>query len=167
MEVAVMDDGRIVHTGTMAELAADKTLQTRLLGFINLGRVSPALFVDAGMVWTGASWDEAIRRTGTRGNALAKWNPEVLGKNPGTVRVGMAPPIQTKRPAANAKPPVASTIPDIHITSRRPIRSISARSWSPSRARSSFVAGSVYPPRGRWAIKTPASSLPSTSSSLR
>jgi branched-chain amino acid transport system ATP-binding protein len=34
--VAVMDDGRIVHTGTMAELAADKALQTRLLG-LSLG----------------------------------------------------------------------------------------------------------------------------------
>ena len=30
--VAVMDSGRIVHTGRMAELAADETLQTRLLG---------------------------------------------------------------------------------------------------------------------------------------
>ena len=30
--VAVMDDGRIVHTGTMAELAADEGLQQRLLG---------------------------------------------------------------------------------------------------------------------------------------
>lgn len=30
--VAVMDDGRIVHRGTMAELAADESLQTRLLG---------------------------------------------------------------------------------------------------------------------------------------
>ncbi|MEK6245867.1 MAG: ABC transporter ATP-binding protein [Pseudomonadota bacterium] len=30
--VAVMDAGRIVHTGRMAELAADATLQTRLLG---------------------------------------------------------------------------------------------------------------------------------------
>lgn len=30
--VAVMDDGRIVHTGTMAELAGDTDLQTRLLG---------------------------------------------------------------------------------------------------------------------------------------
>ncbi|TFW20176.1 ABC transporter ATP-binding protein [Massilia arenosa] len=30
--VAVMDDGRIVHTGTMAELAADDALQQRLLG---------------------------------------------------------------------------------------------------------------------------------------
>ena len=30
--VAVMDDGRIVHRGTMQELAADSTLQTRLLG---------------------------------------------------------------------------------------------------------------------------------------
>jgi branched-chain amino acid transport system ATP-binding protein len=30
--VAVMDAGRIVHTGRMAELAADAALQTRLLG---------------------------------------------------------------------------------------------------------------------------------------
>jgi branched-chain amino acid transport system ATP-binding protein len=30
--VAVMDSGRIVHTGTMAELAADEALQRRLLG---------------------------------------------------------------------------------------------------------------------------------------
>jgi len=30
--VAVMDDGRIVHAGAMAELAADEALQTRLLG---------------------------------------------------------------------------------------------------------------------------------------
>lgn len=30
--VAVMDDGRIVHSGAMAELAADEDLQTRLLG---------------------------------------------------------------------------------------------------------------------------------------
>jgi branched-chain amino acid transport system ATP-binding protein len=30
--VAVMADGRIVHTGAMAELAADEALQTRLLG---------------------------------------------------------------------------------------------------------------------------------------
>jgi branched-chain amino acid transport system ATP-binding protein len=34
--VAVMDDGRIVHTGTMAELAGDTALQTRLLG-LSLG----------------------------------------------------------------------------------------------------------------------------------
>jgi branched-chain amino acid transport system ATP-binding protein len=31
-DVAVMDDGRIVHTGSMADLAADETLQHRLLG---------------------------------------------------------------------------------------------------------------------------------------
>jgi branched-chain amino acid transport system ATP-binding protein len=30
--VAVMDNGRVVHTGTMAELAADQQLQQRLLG---------------------------------------------------------------------------------------------------------------------------------------
>ena len=34
--VAVMDDGRVVHTGAMAELAADVTLQQRLLG-LSLG----------------------------------------------------------------------------------------------------------------------------------
>ncbi len=31
-DVAVMDDGRIVHEGAMAELAADEALQTHLLG---------------------------------------------------------------------------------------------------------------------------------------
>jgi branched-chain amino acid transport system ATP-binding protein len=31
-DVAVMDDGRIVHSGTMAALAADEALQQRLLG---------------------------------------------------------------------------------------------------------------------------------------
>ncbi len=31
-DVAVMDDGRIVHTGTMADLAADEALQQHLLG---------------------------------------------------------------------------------------------------------------------------------------
>jgi branched-chain amino acid transport system ATP-binding protein len=30
--VAIMDDGRIVHRGTMAELAADRALQERLMG---------------------------------------------------------------------------------------------------------------------------------------
>jgi len=30
--VAVMESGRIVHTGRMADLAADEPLQTRLLG---------------------------------------------------------------------------------------------------------------------------------------
>ena len=34
--VAVMDDGRVVHTGAMAELAADTSLQQRLLG-LSLG----------------------------------------------------------------------------------------------------------------------------------
>ena len=34
--VAVMDDGRVVHRGPMAELAADQTLQQRLLG-LSLG----------------------------------------------------------------------------------------------------------------------------------
>jgi branched-chain amino acid transport system ATP-binding protein len=31
-DVAVMDDGRVVHSGTMAELAADEALQQHLLG---------------------------------------------------------------------------------------------------------------------------------------
>ena len=31
-DVSVMDNGRVVHTGTMAELAADEALQQRLLG---------------------------------------------------------------------------------------------------------------------------------------
>jgi branched-chain amino acid transport system ATP-binding protein len=30
--VAVMDDGRVVHRGAMAELAEDEALQHRLLG---------------------------------------------------------------------------------------------------------------------------------------
>jgi branched-chain amino acid transport system ATP-binding protein len=34
--VAVMDDGRVVHTGAMAELADDEALQQRLLG-LSLG----------------------------------------------------------------------------------------------------------------------------------
>ena len=34
--VAVMDDGRVVHAGGMAELAHDDALQTRLLG-LSLG----------------------------------------------------------------------------------------------------------------------------------
>jgi branched-chain amino acid transport system ATP-binding protein len=35
-QVAVMDNGRVVHAGTMAELAADEALQHRLLG-LSLG----------------------------------------------------------------------------------------------------------------------------------
>jgi len=34
--VAVMDDGRVVHRGAMAELAEDQALQQRLLG-LSLG----------------------------------------------------------------------------------------------------------------------------------
>ena len=34
--VAVMDDGRVVHSGSMAELAADESMQSRLLG-LSLG----------------------------------------------------------------------------------------------------------------------------------
>ncbi|MEP0548570.1 MAG: BamA/TamA family outer membrane protein [Rhodothermales bacterium] len=39
-------------------------LGTRLLGFLELGRVSPAFFVDAAAVWTGNDIDDAVRRTG-------------------------------------------------------------------------------------------------------
>jgi branched-chain amino acid transport system ATP-binding protein len=35
-QVAVMDNGRVVHSGAMAELAADESLQQRLLG-LSLG----------------------------------------------------------------------------------------------------------------------------------
>ncbi len=38
-QVAVMDDGRVVHSGTMAALAADDALQQRLLG-LSLGAVA-------------------------------------------------------------------------------------------------------------------------------
>ncbi len=39
-------------------------LGTNLLGIVKLGRVSPTLFMDAGMVWTGSNVDDAIRRAG-------------------------------------------------------------------------------------------------------
>lgn len=39
-------------------------LQTRILGVVQLGAVTAALFADAGMVWTGADYDRAVRRTG-------------------------------------------------------------------------------------------------------
>jgi branched-chain amino acid transport system ATP-binding protein len=35
-QVAVMDNGRVVHAGTMAELAEDEAMQQRLLG-LSLG----------------------------------------------------------------------------------------------------------------------------------
>ena len=35
-QVAVMDDGRIVHAGAMGELAGDESMQQRLLG-LSLG----------------------------------------------------------------------------------------------------------------------------------
>ncbi len=62
-------------------------LQTRLLGFINLGRVSPTFFVDAGMVWSGTEWDEAIRRTGV---GFELKNRVTLGGFPLTHAVGVA-----------------------------------------------------------------------------
>jgi hypothetical protein len=39
-------------------------LETTLLGLARFGAVSPALFADAGMVWTGADLDAAVRRLG-------------------------------------------------------------------------------------------------------
>ena len=39
-------------------------LQTKILGFLEFGRVSPALFADAALVWTGDDVGNAIRRTG-------------------------------------------------------------------------------------------------------
>ncbi|MFN3595852.1 MAG: hypothetical protein ACK41D_01105 [Rubricoccaceae bacterium] len=39
-------------------------LQTNLLGVLRLGPVAPALFVDGAMVWTGANYTDAVRRTG-------------------------------------------------------------------------------------------------------
>ncbi|WP_412060829.1 hypothetical protein [Rubrivirga sp. IMCC45206] len=42
-------------------------LQTTLLGLVELGPVSPAAFVDAGLVWTGADLDGAIERVGVGG----------------------------------------------------------------------------------------------------
>ncbi|NNF59244.1 MAG: hypothetical protein HKN04_13495 [Rhodothermaceae bacterium] len=42
-------------------------LNTKLLGFIDLGRTSLNLFADAAMVWTGSDFDGAIRRTGVGG----------------------------------------------------------------------------------------------------
>ncbi len=39
-------------------------LGTRLLGFLELGRVSPTFFVDAAAVWTGSDLGDAVRRTG-------------------------------------------------------------------------------------------------------
>jgi outer membrane protein assembly factor BamA len=62
-------------------------LQTRLLGFINLGRVSPAAFVDLGMVWTGADFSEAVRRTGV---GFELKNRVTLGGFPFTHAVGVA-----------------------------------------------------------------------------
>ncbi len=40
------------------------SLQTRLLGIVNLGGVAAAAFADAGIVWSGAELDDAVRRTG-------------------------------------------------------------------------------------------------------
>lgn len=39
-------------------------LQTRLLGIVSLGSTALALFSDAGMVWSGSNFDDAIRRVG-------------------------------------------------------------------------------------------------------
>ena len=39
-------------------------LQTTLLGLVRLGAVSPTLFADGGLVWSGSSLDGAVRRLG-------------------------------------------------------------------------------------------------------
>ena len=39
-------------------------LQTTVLGLVRLGAVAPALFVDGGLVWSGSSLDNAVRRVG-------------------------------------------------------------------------------------------------------
>lgn len=39
-------------------------LNTTVLGLVRLGAVSPAVFADGGLVWTGADFDGAVRRLG-------------------------------------------------------------------------------------------------------
>ena len=39
-------------------------LQTTVLGLARFGPVAPSLFADAGLVWTGADFDNAARRVG-------------------------------------------------------------------------------------------------------
>ncbi len=62
-------------------------LNTSLLGIVGLGRVSPALFLDAAAVWTGAELDQAVRRTGV--GAELK-NRVTLGGFPLVHAVGVA-----------------------------------------------------------------------------
>ena len=45
-----------------APVVAD--LQTNILGLVRLGAVAPALFADAGLVWSGSTLDGAVRRVG-------------------------------------------------------------------------------------------------------
>jgi len=42
-------------------------LQTTVLGFAKFGAVAPALFADAGMVWSGSDFDNAVQRVGIGG----------------------------------------------------------------------------------------------------
>ncbi|GAB5537751.1 MAG: PD40 domain-containing protein [Rubricoccaceae bacterium] len=42
-------------------------LQTTVLGFARFGAVAPALFADAGMVWSGSDLDNAVQRVGIGG----------------------------------------------------------------------------------------------------
>jgi hypothetical protein len=62
-------------------------LQTRLLGILTLGRVSPALFVDSGVVWTGSDLSNAVYRTGV---GLELKNRVLLGGFPLVHAVGVA-----------------------------------------------------------------------------
>ena len=45
-----------------APVVAD--LQTTVLGLVRFGAVAPALFADAGLVWSGSSLSGAVRRVG-------------------------------------------------------------------------------------------------------
>ncbi|PAP74970.1 PD40 domain-containing protein [Rubrivirga marina] len=67
-------------------------LNTTLLGLVKLGPVSPSLFVDGGLVWTGADVDNAARRVGV-GAELA--NVLSLGGFELRHAVGLAAPAST------------------------------------------------------------------------
>ncbi|MEM1044254.1 MAG: M48 family metalloprotease [Bacteroidota bacterium] len=62
-------------------------LNTSLLGIVELGRVSPAIFVDAAAVWTGSDVGGAIRRTGV---GVEIKNRARLGGFPLTQALGVA-----------------------------------------------------------------------------
>ena len=65
-------------------------LQTSLLGLARLGPVAPVVFADAGLVWTGSSFDNAARRVGV-GAELA--NVLTLGGFEIRHALGLAAPV--------------------------------------------------------------------------